>query len=176
MVFSSHLFVFYFLPLSLLLYYAAPRRGKHLLLTLLSYVFYGWANPLFVVLMFVSTVIDYACGLVLVGRWPGWDNDDAPPLPPGGPRSAWQKLALTASICSNLSLLGFFKYFNFGLDSYNALVGSLGWEGGQWDRPLARLAHLFEGGAVWPHPVLAGARLYCKDRHGSLKCFGNSAP
>lgn len=40
--------------------------------------------------------------------------------------------------------------------------------------PLARLAHLFEGGAAWPHPVLAGARLYCKDRHGSLKCFGQT--
>lgn len=136
MVFSSHLFVFYFLPLSLLLYYSAPRRGQHLLLTLLSYLFYGWANPLFVVLMFVSTVIDYVCGLVLVGRWPGRDDGPAGPtplLPPGGPRSTWQKLALTASMCSNLSLLGFFKYFNFGLDSYNGLVGALGWDGAQWD-------------------------------------------
>jgi alginate O-acetyltransferase complex protein AlgI len=41
MVFSSHLFFFYFLPLSLALYYLVPRRGKHLLLTLLSYVFQG---------------------------------------------------------------------------------------------------------------------------------------
>ena len=48
MVFSSHLFIFYFLPLALLLYYAMPQRGRNLLLTLVSYVFYGWANPLFV--------------------------------------------------------------------------------------------------------------------------------
>ncbi|HAA48078.1 MAG TPA: transcriptional regulator, partial [Planctomycetaceae bacterium] len=47
-VFSSHLFVFYFLPLALLLYYAAPGRLRHVLLTALSYLFYGWANPLFV--------------------------------------------------------------------------------------------------------------------------------
>ena len=47
MVFSSHLFIFYFLPLALMLYYAMPQRGRNLLLTLVSYVFYGWANPLF---------------------------------------------------------------------------------------------------------------------------------
>ena len=46
MVFSPHVFVFYFLPLTLVLYYAAPWRGRHLVLTLLSYLFYGWANPL----------------------------------------------------------------------------------------------------------------------------------
>jgi hypothetical protein len=45
MVFSSHLFVFYFLPLSLLVYYLLPMRGKHISLTIFSYVFYGWANP-----------------------------------------------------------------------------------------------------------------------------------
>ena len=45
MVFSSHLFLFYFLPVALVLYYASPRRLKHLMLTVLSYVFYGWANP-----------------------------------------------------------------------------------------------------------------------------------
>jgi hypothetical protein len=48
MVFGSHLLLFYFLPVTLLVYYELPR-GKHLVLTLLSYVFYGWANPLFVV-------------------------------------------------------------------------------------------------------------------------------
>ncbi|HEY2252638.1 MAG TPA: MBOAT family O-acyltransferase [Planctomycetaceae bacterium] len=133
MVFSSHLFIFYFLPLSLLLYYAAPRRGQHFILTALSYIFYGWANPLFMVLMFVSTLIDYVCGLVLSGQWPGVQNDGVPLLEPGGPRSRRQKIALTASICSNLGLLGFFKYFNFGIDSYNALVQSFGLDAAQWD-------------------------------------------
>ncbi len=72
MVFSSHVFVFYFLPLTLLLYYAAPWRGRHLVLTLLSYLFYGWANPLFVVLLLFSTVVDYLCGLAIVGSGPLW--------------------------------------------------------------------------------------------------------
>ena len=70
MVFSSHVFLFYFLPAALLLYYACPRRGRHLVLTLLSYLFYGWANPLFVVLLAASTTIDYGCGLALAGRGP----------------------------------------------------------------------------------------------------------
>ena len=65
MVFSSHLFIFYFLPAALLLYYIAPRRGRHLALTLLSYIFYGWANPYFMPLMFLSTVVDYICGRVI---------------------------------------------------------------------------------------------------------------
>ena len=131
MVFSSHLFLFYFLPLALLLYYVSPRRGQHLILTLLSYVFYGWANPLFVVLMFVSTLIDYACGLALSGQWPGWGQGSVT-LDPKGPRSRWQKFALTASIVSNLTLLGFFKYFNFGIDSYNTLMGAMGLDVAQW--------------------------------------------
>ena len=68
MVFSSQLFLFYFLTATLVLYYLSPRWLKHLTLTAVSYVFYGWANPLFVVLMFVSTLIDYLCGLAMVGQ------------------------------------------------------------------------------------------------------------
>ena len=68
MVFSSHLFVFWFLPAALAVYYLLPRRARHLGLTLLSYLFYGWTNPLFMVLMASSTVVDYLCGLAMVGR------------------------------------------------------------------------------------------------------------
>lgn len=118
MVFSSHLFLFYFLPLALLIYYVLPRRGKHLGLTLLSYLFYGWANPLFVVLMLVSTLIDYLCGLALVG--------DQEELEEGGERTARQKAALTVSLCSNLALLGFFKYFNLAAESFDALAAAIG--------------------------------------------------
>jgi alginate O-acetyltransferase complex protein AlgI len=67
MVFSSQIFFFYFLPLALAVYYGLPRRGRHLALTLLSYIFYGWANPLFVVLLLISTLINYVCGLKIAG-------------------------------------------------------------------------------------------------------------
>src|SRR5688572_9611777 len=121
MVFSSYLFLFYFLPVALLHYYASPKRAQHLVLTVLSYVFYGWANPLFVVLLLASTLIDYIAGRAIgrererieasgIERWP----------------SRRARAALIVSMCSNLSLLGFFKYFNFGVDSYDALVSWLG--------------------------------------------------
>lgn len=126
MVFSSHLFLFYFLPAALLLYYGLPKWTRHFFLTLMSYVFYGWANPSFVLLMFVSTLIDYTSGLV-IGR---------DPIAPGGPRTRRQLVALLVSVTSNLSLLGFFKYFNFGVDSFNQLAAGLGWESAQWDTLL----------------------------------------
>ena len=126
MVFSSYLFLFYFLPAALLLYYAVPRRAKHLLLTLVSYLFYGWANPLFVFLLLVSTLIDYVCGLVIAGHGVREWGSAIRQLEPATPRTRRQRLAVTASIISNLSLLGFFKYFNFAADNFDALVAWLG--------------------------------------------------
>ena len=142
MVFSSHVFVFYFLPLTLLLYYAAPWRGRHLVLTLLSYLFYGWANPLFVVLLLFSTVVDYLCGLAIVGSGPLWlgrlvgrhhrkDRWCRPlvPLEPYTLRTRGQRTAVIVSVCTNLALLGFFKYFNFGVASYDTLLSLLELDG-----------------------------------------------
>ncbi len=126
MVFSSHLFVYYFLPLALLVYYLLPRRLKHLGLTLLSYLFYGWANPAFMVLMLTSTVIDYFCGLAITKRLgPSW-REPIERLEKGGPRTRAQKVAVAVSVISNLSLLGFFKYFNFAVDNFNVLAAALG--------------------------------------------------
>ena len=119
MVFSSHLFIYYFLPLALGLYYLVPRKGKHLVLTILSYLFYGWANPLFMVLMLGSTMVDYFCGRVIMEG-----SNDA--LKKNTPRSRSQKGALLVSIVVNLSLLGFFKYCNFGLENYNGIVHAMG--------------------------------------------------
>jgi alginate O-acetyltransferase complex protein AlgI len=129
MVFSSHLFLFGFLPLALAAYYLAPRRGRHLVLTLASYFFYGWTNPAFVPLLLASTAIDYWAGLVqATGAW--WPFGRAvAELPPGGTRTRRQRAALTLSIVSNLSILAFFKYFHFGLDSWNALARAAGGEG-----------------------------------------------
>jgi alginate O-acetyltransferase complex protein AlgI len=114
MVFSSYLFLFYFLPAALLLYYAAPRKARHLILTALSYVFYGWANPLFVVLLLASTAVDYAAGLTM-----GADARS-------GTRTSVSRFALIVSICSNVSLLAFFKYYNFGAENLDRLAQWLG--------------------------------------------------
>lgn len=128
MVFSSHLFLFYFLPAALLLYYLMPRAGKHILLTLVSYVFYGWANPLFMGLLLVSTLIEYIAGLVIAWNGFHWGTT-APVLAVGAPRTRKQRAAFVVSICSNLSLLGFFKYFNFAVENIDALAAWLGWPG-----------------------------------------------
>jgi alginate O-acetyltransferase complex protein AlgI len=163
MVFSSHLFIFYFLPLALLVYYLLPMRGKHISLTLFSYVFYGWANPWFVLLMFVTTLIDYLAGLVQVGQLsPAAWKHPVPLLENRGhqrPRRHWsnwllipfvvrwlvmattnrtrfQKTALLISLVSNLILLGFFKYFNFGIDGWNAAITAAGIESARWDTLL----------------------------------------
>jgi len=132
MVFSSHLFMFYFLPLVLLVYYSMPKRARHLVLTVLSYVFYGWANPWFIVLMWFQTIVDYVAGVLIAGPF-GPRGEPVRLLEKGTPRTTKQKVALTLAICSNLALLGFFKYFNFGVDNYNAIVAWMGWPQAHWD-------------------------------------------
>ncbi len=106
MVFSSHLFCFYFLPFALGAYFLAPRGARNLMLALLSYLFYGWANPAFLALMLFSTCVDYACGLAL-----GREESESR-----------RKLWLLLSVGSNLTLLGFFKYFNLAADTLAAWV------------------------------------------------------
>jgi alginate O-acetyltransferase complex protein AlgI len=128
MVFSSHLFIFYFLPLVLLLNYTLPFRYLTLMLVIVSYVFYGWANPRWLILMLTSSAIDYFCGLALV-HFSGLPTNgpDLPLLPQGEPRNRRQKIALAASMVSNLSILGVFKYFDFAAGTVNALARALGW-------------------------------------------------
>lgn len=98
MVFSSHIFLFYFLPLALVIYYLSPRVLKSLSLTLVSYVFYGWWNPWFTLLMLGSTVVDYLCGIAIT-------QENA--------SQRQRKIGVTTSIVVNLAVLGFFKYAAF---------------------------------------------------------------
>lgn len=135
MVFSSNLFLFWFLPLVLAGYYLCPRRGRTLWLTLLSYLFYGWANPLFVFLMMFSTVVDYVCGRMIAGPTRN-DDGELRALDPDGPRTRKQRAALVVSILTNLGLLGFFKYFNFFSDSVNDLAMLLGASAPLFERTL----------------------------------------
>src|SRR5258707_13510891 len=123
MVFISHIFIFYFLPLVLLLNYVLPFRFLTLMLVSLSYVFYGWANPRWLLLMLLSTAVDYGCGLALV-KFSGlpMDGPDLPWLPKDQPRNRAQKIALAVSMASNLTILGFFKYFDFAAGTLNSIA------------------------------------------------------
>ena len=62
MVFSSLIFLFRFLPLTLFAYYTAPRKLRDLVLFLASLIFYAWGEPVYVVLILFSTVVDYTTG------------------------------------------------------------------------------------------------------------------
>jgi alginate O-acetyltransferase complex protein AlgI len=127
MVFSSYIFIFYFLPFSLLLYYPLPwRPARHFSLTITSFLFYGWGSPKFLFLMIGTTLLDYLLGRVQAHN--GFRNWRQPihALEPGAPRSRTQKAALLTALIVNLGLLAFFKYFNFSVDNYHALMGWMG--------------------------------------------------
>lgn len=110
MVFSSLIFLFRFLPLTLLAYYTAPRKLRDLVLFLASLIFYAWGEPVYVVLILFSTVVDYT-----TGRLAGYYREK------GNMRKAGA--AVFASAVINLSLLGFFKYADFFLQTAHAVTG-----------------------------------------------------
>jgi alginate O-acetyltransferase complex protein AlgI len=112
LVFTSHVFLFYFLPVVLALYYALPRF-RNSFLTLASYVFYGWWEPWFVVLMMFSTALDFVCGGII----------GTP-----GASAARRKTALIAAIAGDLGLLAFFKYYAFTAENLNRLLQMFGAE------------------------------------------------
>jgi alginate O-acetyltransferase complex protein AlgI len=107
-------FLFFFL-LCFGVYWSLPTdRGRKLLLLALGYVFYGAWNWRFLPLLFLSTAVDYAAGLLLSG-----------PYAPGrAPRT--RRLVLCASIVVNLGVLAFFKYSNFFIGSAGQLFAAMG--------------------------------------------------
>ncbi|MBV8215871.1 MAG: MBOAT family protein [Verrucomicrobia bacterium] len=141
MVFSSHVFIYYFLPAALLGYYTlsrAPQRWRNLWLVLTGYLFYGWAGPGFTILMLATTSFDWLMSLVIAHNdwrlWRLWQGDVS--SLPRGARTRTQTVALVLSISSNLIVLGFFKYFNFAVGSYNGLIELIGLSPAQWHTTL----------------------------------------
>ena len=65
MVFSSLIFLFAYLPAVLLIYFVTPRKGKNLVLFLVSLFFYAWGEPVYVLLMLASLTLAYLFGLVI---------------------------------------------------------------------------------------------------------------
>ena len=100
MVFSTPVFLFYFLPLVLLVYYILPRRFRNLVLLVASLCFYYWGEQAYTVIMLLSIAVDYIHGL-LVYRC----------KEKGSEKGA--KLAVASSVVFNLAILFCFKYWNF---------------------------------------------------------------
>ena len=108
MIFSTILFLFRFLPITLALYYLAPPKLKNLALFLCSLVFYSWGEVKFFPVMVVLILINYICGLLLE-KFDG--NVKA------------RQVLLVVSIVGSLSMLVFFKYTNFLIGTVNDLFG-----------------------------------------------------
>ena len=105
MLFSSIPFAFYFLPAVLALYFAVPFRFKNAVLLAFSLFFYGWGEPIYLLLMMASIAAGWVFGL-LIGKYQGTPK---------------ARLFLTLSLVTSLGLLGWFKYADFAVENLNAL-------------------------------------------------------
>jgi len=109
MLFNSVQF-FVFFALVLVLYFSVGHRAQNRVLLLASYIFYGWWDWRFTLLMAASTAIDFVCALRIDET-----NDQRR-------RKVW----VTASVVSHLVILGFFKYFDFFVGSAETVAAAFG--------------------------------------------------
>ena len=116
MLFSSIPFLFYFLPLVLILYFLVPFRFKNAVLLLFSLIFYAWGEPKYVLLMIFTILLFFCCGLAIERC----------------SQTKWKRIWLTVSIVLSVALLGIFKYADFAVGSINSLLRT--------SIPLLRLA------------------------------------
>ncbi len=108
MVFSSILFLFIYLPVVLAVYYLVPARGRNLWLFIVNFVFYGWGEPVYIVLMLASICINYVSGL-LIEKY----RD----------RRRRAHTVLVVNTVVNLALLFFFKYFDLVAQTLSQIPG-----------------------------------------------------
>ena len=108
MIFSSLPFLFFYLVAVLAVYKLSPLKLRNLVLLVVSLFFYGWGEPVYILIMLLSIVVDYVHGM-LVERW---REDD---------RKA--RRAVASSVFFNLAILVFFKYWDFIAGNLNALTG-----------------------------------------------------
>ena len=104
MVFSSLIFLYIFLPATLLVYYLLPRKGRNAVLFFFSLIFYAWGEPVYVLGILASVVVNYFFGIQLEKH-----------------RS---RALLAVNIALNLGYLAFFKYTGFVIGTMNRLLGT----------------------------------------------------
>lgn len=108
MVFSSLLFMFIYLPVVLAIYYLVPVRWRNLWLFVVNMIFYGWGEPIYLILMVFSITINYFCG-ILIEKYRADDK--------------LARRILTVNTVVNLALLFFFKYTDLFIGSLNSIAG-----------------------------------------------------
>ena len=108
MVFSSLVFLFFFLPAVLLMYKIAPGKIKNYVLLFFSLFFYGWGGPSYLPLMLMVITITYISGM-LMASYP-----------------KHKKIFLLAGVVGNLCFLGYYKYFNFAVSNLDKVLSRMG--------------------------------------------------
>ena len=107
MLFSSNVFLYFYIPIVLGLYFVTPRKWRNLVLFLVSLFFYGWGEPVYVLLMVATIALNYVSGAVIHRRKTQG-------------RSA--KVALAVGVVLNIAILGYFKYATFLMESLQSLL------------------------------------------------------
>ena len=107
MVFSSLTFLFAYFPAVLAVYFVCPPKWRNLVLLIVSLFFYGWGEPVYVLMMIFSIIANWFFGK-MVGKYRTDDKEKA-------------KKWLIACVVFNLLLLGFFKYWDFFAENMNAI-------------------------------------------------------
>ena len=108
MLFSSQVFLYFFLPITLIVYYLSPKKIRNFILLIASLIFYAWGEPVYILIMLFSTVFDYINGL-LIDKFQKKNQHK------------YAKIVLIVSIVGNLAILGFFKYSDFLISNINSL-------------------------------------------------------
>ena len=107
MLFSSIPFLYYFLPVVLIVYYMVPKPSKNMVLLLASLVFYGWGEPAYAFLMILSIGLGYVFG-ILIEKFKN---------------TPWAKVCMIISVTVSVGILGYFKYTNFFIKNFSAATG-----------------------------------------------------
>lgn len=107
MIFSSLLFLFWFIPIFFIVYYICPEKARNVVLFLGSIIFYGWGEPKFLILIFISIAVNY-----LAGRFMEKYESNI----------TLKRTFLVAALVFDFGMLFFFKYINFFISNINNLL------------------------------------------------------
>ena len=112
MIFSSLLFLFRFIPVFFIIYYLAPFKLKNTVLLIGSIIFYAWGEPKFLILIVISILVNYACGLLIDF------------IRKKSKHSGLCTLVLVVAVLYDLGALFVFKYTNFFIENINRIAGT----------------------------------------------------
>jgi len=152
MVFSSSLFLVYFLPVFLILYFLSPAKGRNFVALVGSIIFYAWGAPKFLFVVFASLLVDFH----LVGLMAS--------------KASFKRSLLWLSVMLNVGMLGYFKYANFFIENVNSMIGVFGGTELQWTKVVLPI-----GISFFTFQKLSYTIDVYRGKHRALSEFGNYA-